>query len=75
MAARIAFFDVDHTLTRRSTGYRFAVEATRRLVQNIMVMVRSEVQPQQSYKNFAKAHLLRGKHNSVCRPVAVHKTV
>ena len=30
MAARIAFFDVDHTLTRRSTGYRFAVEATRR---------------------------------------------
>jgi HAD superfamily hydrolase (TIGR01490 family) len=30
MAGRIAFFDVDHTLTRRSTGYRFAVEAVRR---------------------------------------------
>jgi HAD superfamily hydrolase (TIGR01490 family) len=31
MSARaIAFLDVDHTLTRRSTGYRLAVEAVRR---------------------------------------------
>lgn len=30
MAAAIAFLDVDHTLTRRSTGYRFALEATSR---------------------------------------------
>lgn len=27
--ARIAFFDVDHTLTRRSTGYYFALRAAR----------------------------------------------
>ena len=33
MASRIAFFDVDHTLTRRSTGLLFALEAiARRLV-------------------------------------------
>ncbi|HOX30823.1 MAG TPA: HAD-IB family hydrolase [Spirochaetales bacterium] len=30
MAAPIAFLDVDHTLTRRSTGYRFALEAASR---------------------------------------------
>jgi HAD superfamily hydrolase (TIGR01490 family) len=30
VTAPIAFFDVDHTLTRRSTGYRFAVEAAKR---------------------------------------------
>jgi HAD superfamily hydrolase (TIGR01490 family) len=30
MAAGIAFFDVDHTLTRRSSGGRFVVQAMRR---------------------------------------------
>lgn len=54
---------------------RAAVDATRQLIQNIMVMIRNETMPQQSYKNHAKAHLMLGNHNPVCRPVSVHRTV
>ena len=54
---------------------RAAVDATRQLIQNIMVMVRSETMPQQSYKNHTKAHMALGNHSPVCRPIAVHRCV
>jgi len=54
---------------------RAAVDATRQLIQNIMAMVKKETMPRQTYKNHAKAHLQLGNHNSLCRPVAISRTV
>jgi hypothetical protein len=54
---------------------RAAVAATQQLIQNVVAMVRTEIMPQQSYKNTAKAHLQLGKYSPTCQPVAVSRSV
>lgn len=54
---------------------RAAVDATRKLVQNVMSVVKAQAIPQQTYKNLAKAHLQLGTYSPKCHPIAVCRSV
>lgn len=54
---------------------RASIDAARKLIHNIMAMVRQEALPRQTYKNHKKAHLELGKYSPTCRPIAVSRTV
>ncbi|MDD3029640.1 MAG: hypothetical protein PHS57_05105 [Alphaproteobacteria bacterium] len=77
--AKAAVREMSDRLTKAAASnarmLKAASEATCRLVQNVMAMVKRETLPQQVYKNHAKAHLHLGRHSPSCRAVAFSRIV
>jgi hypothetical protein len=60
---------------RNARILRATIGATQRLVQNVVTMIRAEVDRKDTYKNPKTMHFERGTYSPTCDPVAVRRSV